>query len=49
MELRRQVLIQKLQQLNVWQARDGRLLREITLSDLELEYSRALDRKGVRV
>jgi hypothetical protein len=46
MELRRQVILQKLSLMGIYEARDGRLLSQLSLSDLELEYSRTLDREG---
>jgi Fur-regulated basic protein A len=44
MELMRHVLIQKLYRLNVYESSDGRLLKKLSLDELQLEYSRALDR-----
>lgn len=44
MELRRQILIQKLTYMQVYESRDGKLLSELSVGELELEYSRAQDR-----
>ncbi|WP_169824120.1 hypothetical protein [Anaerobacillus alkalidiazotrophicus] len=42
MELRRQVLIKKLNDLGVFVSTDGRLLSSMTPDELELEYCRVL-------
>ncbi|MCR6111778.1 hypothetical protein HXA35_15625 [Bacillus sp. A301a_S52] len=40
MELRRQILLQELKQKNLYLARDGRLLDQLTLQELEVERVR---------
>ncbi|WP_169823067.1 hypothetical protein [Anaerobacillus alkalilacustris] len=45
MELRRQVLIKKLNDLGVFVSTDGRLLSSMTPDELELEYCRVQDRE----
>ena len=47
MELRRQVYIQKLNKLRVYEARDGRILQKLTPDELETELSRVLAKQGV--
>lgn len=47
MELRRQVLLQKLNLMGHYEASDGRLLLELDPDELELELSRIRDREGL--
>jgi len=46
MQLRRAVMIQRLWELGVYEAEDGRLLQQLTIEELEREEARAKDRLG---
>lgn len=45
MELRRQILLKKLEQMGCFETPDGNLLMFLTLEELELVYSRIKDRE----
>lgn len=47
MELRKQVYIQKLNNIGVYVASDGRILQKLTADELELELTRQLAKQGV--
>ena len=46
MELRRQVYIQKLNKLGIYESEDGRILQKLTPDELELELTRELAKQG---
>lgn len=48
MELRRQVILQELHKLGFFESRDGRMLKRLTLQELELERVRLPELREVR-